>query len=184
MGTGWPAPLRPFGSGRTHQALPLQVETQVPEKPSSRPPHTTNSSTRSLSRTPVAPPVTPRQPLPHQLLSTAIAADRRGQRGIAATSIPVPAPVEPQPKALETRKRFIQSRFSQRTLHRRSPTPTMELQPRSPRKMSNKTYFPFSPLSLPHQLLHRSQMLLANFNQHPHLGIHSTLLKLNHSRQA
>lgn len=78
--------------------------TQPPPEPSvakvsSRPTHTVNSSTSSLSRTTVSPPLTTRQPQPHQLLSTAVAADRRGQ--VAAPSVVVPTPAEAQPKAPE-----------------------------------------------------------------------------------
>lgn len=123
--------------------------TQAPEPPlakvSSHPTHTVSSSTSSLSRTTVSPPLTTRQPQPHQLLSTAVAADRRGQVSLTAPSIAVPNAAETLPKAPEPENDLFSLDFHAPPSSFGNPNNTVSSQPRQDVKQDILSLFSTKP---------------------------------------
>lgn len=120
---------------------------QVPEPPLATvsPSHTVNSSNNTLSRTTMSPPLTTRQPQPHQLLSAAVAADRRVQLPLVAPSVAVPTAAEAQPKAPEIGNDLFNLDFHSPPSLSSNPNSTATTQPKKDVKQDILSLFSTNP---------------------------------------
>ena len=113
------------------------VPESAPPAPIPTPPQETAASRAGGSRTTASPPITTRQPQPHQLLSTAVAADRRGQQAQAPLVAP-PTQGQPQAKQLEPQNDLFTLDFHAPPVS--SPT-TSQQQPRKDAKQDILSLF-------------------------------------------